>query len=240
MGILDLPAGLWSWTDDQMSTVLPDIARIVTWGILGAGLSLGLYWLLSPQSHIARITTDERELKKTLRDDTIEMADGLAAAKALLRLALTRVGLVTVPVLVAALPLLSMMTWMEAHYSHNLPGPGQSAAVKVEPQVAHGRWVSAGAPPARVEVVDDRGALIQSLPVPVPVPVIEKRTWWNVLIGNPLGYLPEDGPVDRIDIDLPAKVYLSMGPDWIKGWLPPFIFSLLVASLLLKFAFRIH
>jgi hypothetical protein len=240
MGLLDLPADLWSWADVHMAALLPATVRIVTWGVVGAAISLGLYWLLSPQHRIARIAVDERRLKGALQDETIEMADGLAAAKALLRLALTRLGLVTLPVLVATLPLFSLMTWMEAHYAHDLPRPGQIAEVKVEPHVAQGRWISADTPPARVEVLDGRGSLLQSLPVPVPVPVIAKRTWWNTLIGNPLGYLPDNGPIDRIDIDLPANHYLSIGPDWIRGWVAPFIFSLLVGSLFLKFAFRIH
>lgn len=239
MGLLDLPASLWSWADAQMA-LLPAIARIVAWGVLGAILSLGLYWFLSPQRRIARIADDEQRLKETLRDDSIEMADGLAAAKGLLRLAFARLGLVTVPVLLAAIPLLSLMTWMEAHYAYSLPQPGQVADVRVEPKIAEGRWVPANANPPRVEVLDGQGSILQSLPILAPVPVIEKRFWWNVLIGNPLGYLSDDSPIDRIDIGLPANQYLSVGPDWARGWLAPFILSLLAGSLLLKFAFRIH
>lgn len=241
MGLLDLPASLWSWTDAQMAALLPATARIVAWGAVAAVLSLGLYWILSPQRRIAGIAADERRLKATLQDDSTEMADGLTAAKGLLRLALTRLGLVTVPVLVAAVPLLSLMTWMEAHYAYSLPQQGHVADIHVEPEIAEGRWVpAAAAAPPRVDLLDGQGLILQSLSVSVPVPVIEKRFWWHALIGNPLGYLADDSPVDRIDISLPANEYLSIGPDWMRGWVPLFIFSLLVGSLFLKFAFRIY
>jgi hypothetical protein len=64
--------------------------------------------------------------------------------------------------------------------------------------------------------------------------------WWNRLIGNPLGYLPDDGPVERIDIDLPPRHVLSVGPEWVRTWLMPFFGALLVTSLLIKIVFRIR
>ncbi|MGH6866450.1 MAG: hypothetical protein ACREDO_09840 [Methyloceanibacter sp.] len=240
MGLLDLPAFLWSWTDIQMAAMMPPTARIVAWGIVAAIVSLGLYWLLSPQSRMVRISQEERRIKTTLRDDTLEMAEGLAAARALLRLALTRLGLVLLPVLLAALPLLSLMSWLEANYAYNLPPLGQTAEVRVEPHVANGRWIATESAPPRVEVVDDRGSLMQSVQVQVPIPVIEKRSWWNALIGNPLGYLPDDSPIDRIDIALPASQYLTVGPVWARGWVAPFIATMLVGSMFLKFMFRIQ
>lgn len=240
MGLLDLPAFLWSWADAQMAAIMPATARIVAWGTIGAIVSLGLYWLLSPQRRMAHIADEERRIKGRLQGDNLDMADGLAAAKELLRLALTRLGLVVLPVLLAAVPLLSLMSWLDTHYAYELPRPGQVANVKVEPEVASGRWIPAETPPARVEVLDGQGLVLQSLPIPVPVPVIEKRTWWNVLIGNPLGYLPDDSPIDRINIELPANEYLSIGPDWARGWVAPFVTAMLVGSLILKFAFRIQ
>jgi hypothetical protein len=240
MGLLDLPASLWSWTDVRMAALLPASVRLVAWGAAAAILSLGIYWLISPQKRIAQISADEQRLKATLRDETIEMADGLAAAKGLLRLALVRLGLVTMPVLIAALPLLSLMTWMEAHYAYSLPPSGQTADVRVEPPVAQGRWISGDDATPRVEVLDGHGSVLREVPVAIPVPVIEKRFWWNALIGNPLGYLPDDSPFDRINIGLPANEYFSIGPDWARGWVTPFILSLLVGSIFLKFAFRIH
>ena len=72
------------------------------------------------------------------------------------------------------------------------------------------------------------------VPLARPVPVVEKRHWWNALIGNPAGYLPEAGPVERIELSLPAVEVLPFGPSWLRGWEVLF-FTLLVAfSLIIK------
>jgi hypothetical protein len=239
MGLFDLPAPALSWADGCLAALLPALGRIVFWGAVGAAVSLGLYWLLSPQRRIGEIAEEERRLRTRLKDDTIEMADGLAASKDLLRLALSRMGIVLVPVLLATLPLISTMTWLDTNYAYRLPPAGQAPQVTILPDVAQGRWVSAGDGPPRVEITRD-GTKLQSMTMSAPVPVIEKWTWWNALIGNPLGYVPDDSPIHRVEIGLPSNEYLSFGPDWLRGWLAPFLISLLVFSLLFKITFRIH
>ena len=240
MGLLDLPVSALAWVDVRLAAILPAAARIVLWGGIGAVTSMGLYWLVSPQRRIAHIAAEERRLKERLRDEDTAVADGLASAQELLRLALLRLGLVLLPVLVAALPVVCLAVLLETRYAHALPPPGHAATVKVEPDTAHGIWrVENGAPP-RVDVLDDRGLVLQSLPISAPVPVVHKRLWWNALIGNPLGYLPAEGPVERIEIRLPERRYLSFGPDWIRGWEALFVATLLAGSLLLKFLFRIR
>ncbi|MPZ56005.1 MAG: hypothetical protein GEU91_05775 [Rhizobiales bacterium] len=240
MGLLDLPSWVFSWTDATLAGLLPAGARIVLWGSVGAVVSLGLYWLVSPQQRMARIAAAERGLKRTMWDENAAIDEGFAAARELVRLALARLGLVLVPVLIAALPVLSLAAWLHTQYGFALPPPGQVASVKAEPHTAQVRWVAAGAAPARVEVLDGQGFILQSVPVLVPVPIIHKRAWWNVLIGNPLGYLPNDSPVDGIEIGLPKQQYLSVGPDWIRGWEALFFAALLAGSLLLKSVLRIR
>jgi hypothetical protein len=46
---------------------------------------------------------------------------------------------------------------------------------------------------------------------------LQKRQWWNSLIGNPIGYLPESSPLEWIDLDLPEKEYLPFGPTWLRA-----------------------
>lgn len=237
MGVFDLPAPGIAWADETFSNLFSsDGVRIALWGVIAAILSMGIYWLISPQRRIARIVDEERRLRQELWKDN-ELTDGMGAVRRLLGLALARIGLVLGPVLVAALPVLCLMAWLQTHYAYALPPPGQSAAVQVEP-AAEGRWIEDGTVP-RVEVLDAAGALLESLTLSEPVPVIHKRVWWNVLIGNPLGYLPEEGPLERIEIDLPSREYLSLGPSWLRGWEALFITTLLLASIAFKVVFRI-
>ena len=60
------------------------------------------------------------------------------------------------------------------------------------------------------------------------------------LIGNPAGYLPDDAPLERIEVDLPPKEYLALGPAWLRSWYAVFFAALLAASLAIKVAARIE
>jgi hypothetical protein len=240
MGFFDLPVSALSWADAKLAMVLPDALRIAAWGILGAALSMTLYRLVSPQRRLERIAAEERALKKTLRDDTTALADGLASAGRLLQLAGLRLCLAVPAVVVAMLPVLFLMPWLDTRYAYELPPPERSAVVHASPSTIQGVWVADAAMTPRIELRDENGGVVRSEPITAPVPVIQKRVWWNRLIGNPLGYLPDDGPVERIDIDLPPRHVLSVGPEWVRTWLMPFFGALLVTSLLIKIVFRIR
>jgi hypothetical protein len=240
MGLLDLIAPALSWIDEGLAAVLSTMARVVVWGSIAAAVSMALYWLLSPQQQLARIAVDERALRIALRDESAEFADGFASAVRLLRLAFTRIGLTLLPVLIAAAPVIGLMTWLQTHYGHDLPPPGQAVSVRVEPATLQGRWVVSDDGTPRVDVMNAQDVVVHSLPITAPVPLVHKRAWWNILIGNPLGYLPDSGTIERIEISLPEKRYSSVGPDWIRGWEAPFLAALLLGSLALKLILRIR
>lgn len=238
MGLLDLPAPFLSWTDRLLARAAPEFARLLLWAVAAAVVSMVLYWALSPQRRLALLAAEERMLRDRLSNASVEMADGLGSARRLLRLALLRLGLVLLPACIAALPVICIMVWLQAHYAYEMPAPNAEVPVRVESGAAEGRVVAGD--PARLEVRDGGGALIQSLPLDAPVPVVHKRVWWNTLIGNPLGYLPDDAAIDRIEIGLPEKRYLPVGPDWMRSWESLFIAALLVGSLAIKLVFRIR
>jgi hypothetical protein len=239
MGLFDLPEPVWSWVDAQLARALPDVLRIVAWGGIGAVLSMGLYRLVSPQLRLIRIADEERCLKGKLRDESIPLAEGLASARRLLRLAAIRILIVVPATAVALLPVLFLVPWLDTRFGYDLPERG--AAVRVLPSTFHGAWIDSpsGRSP-RIELRDTQGLVVGWRPVVAPVPSIQKRAWWNALFGNPLGYLPEEGPLERIDIDLPPRRFLPVGPDWMTGWVAPFVAALTVTSLVIKFLFRIR
>lgn len=238
MGLLDLPAPILSELDALVG--LPDVVRLVVWGVAAAVLSTGLYALLAPQQSIARLMVEERQLKAALHGTDIAIVDGMRAARRLLVLALGRIGLTLGPALAASVPVLALMVWLDTRYAYELPPPGQIPSVLVQPASVQGHWVwEAGSMP-RIELTGDCGEFQQVVSLHVPVPVMHKRTWWNGLIGNPLGYLAAECLAERIEVDIPAKQYLTFGPDWLRGWEAPFVGTLLAVSLGLKLAFRIR
>lgn len=240
MGLFDLPVSALSWADTALAVLLPDAARIGIWGALGAVLSMGLYWLVSPQRHLMRIAAEERGLKEKLRDERASLVEGLASARRLMYLAVMRLWLLVPPVIAAAVPVLCLMPWLETQYAYELPQPEQAATVRTSPDSIQGMWIAAGNQPPRIELRDEKGLVVQTQSIVAPVPSIQKRVWWNRLFGNPLGYLPDEGPIERIDIDLPPRYFLTVGPDWMRSWATPFFASLLAMSLLIKLIFRIR
>ena len=98
-----------------------------------------------------------------------------------------------------------------------------------------GQWQANGS----IAVRDQSGAEVAHLTLAEPVTRIEKRQWWNAIIGNPAGYLPEQGPIDSVTIALPERQYLPVGPDWLRSWLTVALTALVVASLLIMRIARI-
>ncbi|NJO36726.1 MAG: hypothetical protein HC871_02735, partial [Rhizobiales bacterium] len=91
----------------------------------------------------------------------------------------------------------------------------------------------------RLVVTDPGGAVISDIALAAPIPTIHKKQWWNTLIGNPLGYLPDDGAIEAIAFDLPEKDYLGFGPGWLRPWYVLFFTILVLGSLAIKIVGRI-
>jgi hypothetical protein len=82
--------------------------------------------------------------------------------------------------------------------------------------------------------------VVERVALSAPVPTIHKRQWWNALVGNPIGYLPDTSRLESIELALPQKEYLTVGPAWLRAWYVVFLGALLVVSLAIKVAARIE
>jgi hypothetical protein len=237
MGLLDLPSPVLSWIDERLTGLLPTTAALLLWAAVGAFLSMELYRLTSPQK---RMTVIRRALDRTRSyvahfDGPFEEA--WPHIRHMLSLALRRVVMVLPATILASLPLLVVIVWLDSRYGDAFPSPGEPVSVTA-PGGFQGHWVD-GAPP-RAQVVDAKGAAVADVPVAAPAPVIHKRRWWNTLVGNPAGYLPDGAPVDRIDIALPRQQFLAIGPRWMRGWEVTFFTALFIFALTLKTVRRIE
>ena len=85
---------------------------------------------------------------------------------------------------------------------------------------------------------DDRQPLL-TLPLEDNIPIIHKKKWWNLLMANPIGYLPGDGKIDVINMDLPEQVIIGFGPGWMRGWMFSFFLTFLFSSVGFKFLLKI-
>jgi hypothetical protein len=235
MGVFDLPAPLFDFIDRSLLGALPPLARLILWAIAGAAVSLALYRLLSPQRRIAQAKAAALNARRRLNAHDGDLESALPLMRQSMKAALRHVGLVFPAAIAASLPVLALLVWLDAAYGYQLPQDRQAPAVSVEPATYSGQW----RPNGSIEVRDQAGAEVARLTLAEPITHIEKRQWWNVLIGNPAGYLPERGPIERVTIALPERQYLPVGPGWLRSWVPVALAALVIASLLIMRIARI-
>lgn len=234
MALFDLPAPLLEAVDQRLLGVAPAALRVLLWAVLGALLSMELYRLLSPQRRIGALTAATQAAQQALAGHRGDIGDAWPLMRRMLGLAVRRVALVVPGSLLAAYPVIALVVWLDTAYGHQFPPAGATVAVQVaEPYVARWQAGDAGAPP-RVQVTDAAGTPVLERAWPRPVPVLHKRQWWNALIANPAGYLPDDAPVDEVRAELPPRPLWHVGPAWLRGWEALFLVSATLVALLYR------
>jgi hypothetical protein len=244
MGLFDLPAPALTWLDVRLAAVLPAAWRLVLWSVVAAALTMGLYWWLSPQKRIGEAKRRLAESKGALDRFDGEFKDAWPLMRTMLGQALRQVGLVLAPALIAMVPVLCLIAWLSTTYGHRFPETGGGVRVQVLPEAFSATLsptsTAAEASRPRLLLSNGAGQIVHEQVLNAPVTTLHKRQWWNVLIGNPAGYLPDALGVERIDIELPRNQYLAFGPAWLRGWEAVFFVGLFITALAIKLGFRIH
>ena len=231
MGLLDLPAPLFDLVDRGLLGPLPPLARLILWAIFGAMLSLAIYRWLSPQRRIAEAKQAAQGARRRLNAHDGDLESALPLMRQSMKLALRHVGLVFPAAIVGSLPVLALLVWLDGAYGYQFPQDRQAPVIAVEPGNYAAQWQPSGAG-GQIELRNQDGSQVARLTLAEPVTRIEKRHWWNVIIGNPAGYLPEESPVEGVTIALPERQYLSIGPDWLRSWFTVALAALLITSIL--------
>ncbi len=238
MGLFDLPAPVLSFIDGQATRLLPPALMLLVWAAAAAILSMEAYRALSPQRSITALRTRLTRAQNRLAGYDGPFEGAWPLIRRMLGLALKRVGVVLPASLAASIPLLMLIIWLDGSYAREMPPPGETVEVTA-PGEFSGQWVE-GETGARAVVSNGTGETVADVPVAAPIPVVHKKRWWNVFIGNPAGYLDDDAPVDRIDITLPRREMVQAGPSWLRRWEIVFFPALIVMALAIKSVRRIE
>ena len=243
MGLFDLPAPALAWLDARF-TILPAVWRLMLWSVVAAGLTMALYWLLSPQKRLGEVKRRLAASKVALDRFDGEFVEAFPLMRTMLGQALRQIGLVIGPALVAMVPVLCLIAWLSTTYGHSFPGEAADVRVHTFPEAFLATLYAAPStvedPYPRLLTTDRSGRIVHEHVLDAPVTTLHKRQWWNAFIGNPAGYLPNALGVERIDIELPRNQYLPFGPAWLRGWEAVFFVGLFITALAIKLGFRIH
>jgi hypothetical protein len=257
MGLFDLPAPLLSGMDALLALAMPPVLRLVVWGVLSGWLSMVVYRHFSNQQKIGALKKRQKDQQREISEFDGEFSELLPLIRKTLVLGFRQLGHALGPALLASVPVLFIVIWVAGEYGHDKPAVGSEVFLSFEPADNAIQWSSAveikeddlssnGAGwvvrwPSKEQpiTISDGSLTLLVLPLEKAIPVIHKQRWWNFLIANPLGYLPQEGPVDSVDIDLPKTVIIGSGPAWVRGWMFSFFMAVLLSSLGFKHVLRI-
>ena len=139
---------------------------------------------------------------------------------------------------------------LDNSYSYQAPSAGSIIKAQTEPFVplqegngvhrSEGQAYSLTWPESgQIEIKEVTGDLIISVPSSTQIPLVHKREWWNMLIGNPAGYVPESAPVNSVTFTLPHRELIDFGPRWLRSWLVFYFAVLMASAIAIKVKFKI-
>lgn len=247
-------APVFAFIDNSLAEVIGPLARLIFWGCAMGAVSMGLYQLASPQRRLTQSKAKAAELRRQIAEFDGEFAQLRPVITQSLTHSLKHIGLTLLPAVLASIPLVACVVSIYSVYHFRALVPGDVIAVSVSPDAEtiaaapadslqkHGDVWDLTWPAATDQVVvfDRAGATLTSLERKPASDVVERFYWLNRLIGNPLGYIPQDSSVDRLEFALPRFEVLAIGPPWLRGWEAPFFVTLILTSILIKVVFRIE
>ena len=252
MGLFDLPAPLFSAVDNLMGG-LPAYPRLLIWATLTGIISMVLYWLCSAQEKTGAAKERALEARRRMAAyEGTEFDEMWPLAKESLAASGKHFGIVLGPALLSSLPALAIIVWISNQFGYTLPQPGETVAIYTEPATALVGLASAGEPddgtyqvtypqPGQSTAITAASEeVLVTLPLEAAIPVVHKKVWWNSLIANGNGYLDNNQSVEAIYFELQPQEFIGIGPGWIRGWEFSYFVLLIIVSLVIKVAFRIH
>lgn len=246
MGLFDIPAPLFTAIDGLL-TNLPPLLRLLLWAAFTGVISMLCYWLCSSQGKVSAAKTAAISARRELAAyDGHEFSELWPLLGATLGNSAKHFWIVLGPALLGSVPALCVIVWVSNQFGYVQPSPGTQLDITAQPAAellltdGAGNTVDTWPAVGESAVVEDLdGVRLTRLPPPAAVPVVHKRRWWNTLIGNPAGYLPEATAIDEIRLPIDRQFFFAAGPDWIQTWEAPYFLVLILTSLLIKFVFKI-
>ncbi len=241
---------------DAINGIIPGgpLVQLSLWAIVSGVLTILLYRLVSPQEKMSELKPQIKAAQKKLAEFDGEPSEILPLMKESIGLSLRQLGMALMPALLASIPIIFVLAWASNRLDVIPPEAGAQVPIAVQPgnleldwygldlQATEeaASWIISWPSEQDSASIQFDGDTVLALPIPRYTEVVHKKIWWNSLIGNQAGYLPEGQPVELIQFDFAHHEYLPFGPDWMRGWLTYYLLLLFVSSLVVKFLFKIH
>lgn len=249
MGVFDLPGLAFSWVDGSVDDLLPAPLRIGLWAMLAGAACMVLYATISNQAELAALKARASDARRALSRYDGDFEGALAIARDNLKISFRRLRLSLVPALTASVPLVLVAVWMDNTFAYERPDSGELVVVTaVWPDAAGSgaenkeqHWQVAWPNPGDIVTVKGaRGEQVMQFPADGAGDTIHHWQWWNLLLGNPAGYLPDSSPLREVTLSLSPARYLDGVPGWMASWEFLFLLVAAVTSLATKMMLRLE
>jgi len=249
MGLFDIPAPLYT-AIDSLIDFIPLYGRLLIWAGVTGVVSMLLYWLCSAQDTVEAAKQRAITARRAMAGyEGTEFDEMWPLAKESLAASGKHFLIVLLPAIISSLPALTLIIWVSGNFSYTLPQTGQRIQVQSTPAASlaalprdldGGYLIDWPAIDNPVAVNSLESETLFALPLAYTVPVVHQKLWWNSLIGNPNGYIPTGASVQEVSFTLPRIEDLHIGPGWIRTWEFSYFTLLIICSIAIKVAFRIH
>ncbi|CAN7512134.1 alkaline phosphatase family protein [Mesorhizobium caraganae] len=242
-----IAAGLDGW--------LPLVLQIGGLAALTAGASLAIFRLLANSGRLSALRSASAAARHELVAFDGKLSDLWPLIGRNYRLSALQLGFVFVPTAISVLPAAFMISAVAGVYDHTFPRAGQPVEVRMiaapghrEPVVAwqgasaispkKGTWsVPWPAAGESARLLDHDGTALVSLPTVAPTDEIRQVRWpdvFRVVVAS----LPTPGDIEAVQIAMPTREWIHLGPPWLRYPSAGFIIMLVVSSLLLYWRWR--
>lgn len=228
--------------------------RIGIWSVLSGVLVIGLYGICSKQRAIKakkRRLVALRARLSTLQD--VEFAEVLNLSWLNVRHSFSLLGMVLVPTLISALPVMVIITWLNLFYTYQPPISKTmvidllpaSENFRVIPEVqAHklkeGQYEVDLTSVKPFRFLDQAGTIYEGIPFKPAIAEVDTWHWWNVFLGNEAGYLRADSQVRKIIFHFEKYRIFQGTPDWMATWQFVYFAGLMMTACCLKIYFKLE
>lgn len=252
MGFFDILNPVFTGIETYCLSWIPAWARVALYGLVSGIATMLLYARFSNQDALTEGKRASKEALSKLRelDPEADFNVVLATMRKAMAEPLKQAKTAAIPALWASLPLVFVLVWLDNSYSYQAPSAGSKIQALTEPFVplqegngvhrAEGQTYSLTWPESgEIELKELTGDLIISIPASTQVPLIHKREWWNIIIGNPAGYIGESAPIISVAFAIPPRELIDFGPHWLRSWVVFYFAALMATAVAIKVKFKI-
>jgi hypothetical protein len=239
--------------DGWLAGWLPGLVRICMWGGMCGTVALAIYSALSDQTAIGQLKREARELRHRMLDPDLARSEFMDLVRRNLAVSFRLLGKTAFPALLSAFPVIVVASWLSAYQSYALTPDNTPVEVEISPNtegvtLAPSRAFVRDARKIKVIAVEeslplrfivDGKVAYHGTPLHPPSGRVQKKVWWNALVGSEVGYIDSDSALEEIRFRFPRKVFTDGLPKWMATWELPFFLCLAVFAVSIKFVFRI-